>query len=140
MKVKQINRLSIRKSKDGQYSVWTPDGRCWEDRLTLGQAEDFCRETTDFVAYPVTAEDIAYVERYRKKPLSEKEKLRIGIHKKRYVLKDAEICAWYENWDDFCSDWCGIGYTRKQAKELLHGGKGEFMVLPDSEEIIRFAL
>lgn len=31
------------------YSVWTPDNRCLEDRLTLEQAEEFCKETLDFV-------------------------------------------------------------------------------------------
>ncbi len=139
-KIKQINRLVIRYSEAHQYSVWTPDGKCWEDRLALEQAENFCRKNTDFVAYPVDAEDISYVERSRKRQLSDRDKLKIGVHMKHYGLKGVGICAWYEDWDDFCSEWCGIGYTRKQAKELLHGGKGEFMVLPDSEEIIRFAL
>lgn len=31
-------------------SVWTLDGRCWEDGLTLEQAEEFCRDTQDFVS------------------------------------------------------------------------------------------
>ena len=48
-KVKQINNLIIRFEPFFGYSVWTPDGRCWEDRMTLKQAEEYCRETTDFV-------------------------------------------------------------------------------------------
>ena len=48
-KVKQINNLVIRFEPFFGYSVWTPDGRCWEDRMTLKQAEEYCRETTDFV-------------------------------------------------------------------------------------------
>lgn len=48
-KIKQINNLIIRYTKDFQYAVWTPDGRCWEDRLTLEHAEDFCKNTVDFI-------------------------------------------------------------------------------------------
>lgn len=32
-----------------QYSVWTPDKRCLEDRLTLEQAEEYCMDTKDFL-------------------------------------------------------------------------------------------
>lgn len=48
-KIKQINNLTIRYIDEFKYSVWTPDGRCWEDRMTLVQAEEFCRRTTDFI-------------------------------------------------------------------------------------------
>lgn len=47
-KVKQINNLIIRYSEMYQYSVWTPTGICWEDRMTLEQAETFARQTKDF--------------------------------------------------------------------------------------------
>ena len=36
-------------TEEYKYSVWTPDGRCWEDRMTLPVAEEFCRNTKDFV-------------------------------------------------------------------------------------------
>lgn len=49
-RIKQINNLVIRYTEEYQYSVWTPDGRCWEDRMTLEQAEEFCRNTKDFLA------------------------------------------------------------------------------------------
>ena len=64
VRIKQINNLVIYQDvaekvnyfgdlKDnpnyGKCSVWTPDGRCWEDGLSLEQAESFCRETKDFV-------------------------------------------------------------------------------------------
>ena len=49
-KIKQINNLTIRYTEAYQYAVWTPDGRCWEDRMTLEQAEEFCRNTKDFVS------------------------------------------------------------------------------------------
>ena len=48
-KIKQINNWIIRYAELYQYSVWSPDGKCMEDRLTLEQAEEFCRENTDFV-------------------------------------------------------------------------------------------
>lgn len=47
-KIKQINNLIIRYTDEFQYSVWTPFGQCWEDRMTLEQAEEFCRNTKDF--------------------------------------------------------------------------------------------
>lgn len=49
-KIKQINNLIIRYKEDNGYSVWTSKGICWEDRLTLEQAENYCRETLDFVS------------------------------------------------------------------------------------------
>lgn len=48
-RIKQINNLVIRYTEFYKYSVWTPDGRCWADRMTLEQAEDFCKDTKDFV-------------------------------------------------------------------------------------------
>ena len=49
-RVKQINNLIIRYTEAYGYAVWTPNGICLEDRLTLKQAEEFCRETTDFLS------------------------------------------------------------------------------------------
>lgn len=73
--------------------------------------------------------------------VTEKVKQQIEKHVKRYKLT-GEICAWYADWDDFCSDWCNenIGYTKTKARKLLHGGKGEFMYLPDNLGIIRFVM
>lgn len=48
-RVKQINNLIIRYTEIYQYSVWTYEVKCLEDRLTLNQAETFCRETKDFI-------------------------------------------------------------------------------------------
>lgn len=51
------------------------------------------------------------------------------------------ICAWYLDWEDFCSDWCDqSGYTRTQARKLLHGGIGEFQFLPGKKGIIRYVI
>ncbi len=72
--------------------------------------------------------------------LTEGIKSKIEKHAKRYGIKE-EICAWYEDWEDFCSDWCDeIGYTKTEARKLLHGGVGEFMCLPDRFGIVRFVL
>lgn len=64
-RIKQINNLIIKQDTAesiqffnhsstsnpnfGKYSVWTPNGKCWEDGLTLAQAEEFCKETTDYI-------------------------------------------------------------------------------------------
>ena len=48
-KIKQINNLIIRYTEIYQYAVWTKDGRCLDDRLTFEQAEQYCRETKDFI-------------------------------------------------------------------------------------------
>lgn len=63
-KIKQINNLTIYQDTIKQvnyfgnimdnpnfekYSVYTPDGRCLEDRMTLEQAEDLCKNTKDFL-------------------------------------------------------------------------------------------
>lgn len=140
-RVKQINLLTIRYTDAHGYAVWTPDRRCWEDRLSLEQAEDLCRSTTDFVTYQASSADIAYVEKCREHPLSEEDKAWIGRHKKRFHMKGNEICAWYGDWADFCSDWCGkVGCSKMEARARLHGGTGEFMFLSDGSEIIRFAM
>lgn len=80
-------------------------------------------------------EDIDYLSRFLE--LISK----INAHKKRYNLI-GEICAYYSDWKDFCSDWCNppISYTRAEARELLHNKTGEFMILPNKLGIIRFVL
>lgn len=61
-------------------------------------------------------------------------------HCNRYEIKPV-ICAWYDDWEDFCSDWCSenIGYTKTQARKLLHGGKGEFKIF-SNDEIVRLVI
>ena len=50
-KIKQINNLEIRYTEIYQYAVWTKgrEATCLEDRMTLEQAEEFCRDTKDFL-------------------------------------------------------------------------------------------
>lgn len=78
-----------------------------------------------------------YLRQYIK--LTDNLKQKIEAHAARYHIK-AEICAWYSDWEDFCSDWCDIcGYSRTEARKLYHGGIGEFMKLPEGNGIVRFA-
>jgi len=84
-----------------------------------------------------TVEDIVYPEMYPE--LDELKKKKIIAHCNRYGIYP-EICAYYYDWEDFCSDWCDeIGYTRTEAREKLHGGNGEFMIFK-GWGIIRFVL
>lgn len=77
-----------------------------------------------------------YLRQYIK--LTDTIKQKIEAHAARYHIK-AEICAWYSDWEDFCSDWCDIcGYSRTEARKLYHGGIGEFMKLPEGNGIVRF--
>lgn len=66
---------------------------------------------------------------------------KLNKHISRYNLS-GEICAYYSDWEDFCSDWCSeqIGYTRTEAKKLLHNNTGEFMILPCEKGIVRFSI
>ena len=72
-RIKQINNLVITRDEVaiidyfgkavinpnyGKYSVWTPDGRCWEDGLSLEQAEDFCKNTKDFLTRKPKLDDV----------------------------------------------------------------------------------
>lgn len=84
-------------------------------------------------------ESIAYLNGYIN--VTEEIRQKIERHAKRYGIK-AEICAWYQDYKDFCSDWCSesIGYTKTEARKLLHGGIGEFMYLPNELGIVRFAI
>lgn len=82
-------------------------------------------------------ESIEYLE--DKVRLTDILKHKIEAHAKRYGI-EPQICAWYRDWDDFCSDWGAIGYTRTEARRLFHGGIGEFMKLPNNSGIVRFVI
>lgn len=50
----------------------------------------------------------------------------IQRHAKRYGIMPG-ICAWYLDWEDFCSDWCDqCGYTRTQARNCCMEESGNF--------------
>ncbi len=72
--------------------------------------------------------------------IDEKILLSIENHIKKYEIH-SRIVAYYKDWEDFCTDWCGIGYSRAEAKKILYGKNkfpGEFLILPDKKGIIRF--
>ena len=62
----------------------------------------------------------------------------INNHCTKYHLAPI-VCAWYENLEDFFSDWCAIGYTRTEARKILHCGKGEFQTFKNGN-IIRYSI
>ena len=83
-------------------------------------------------------QSIEYLSKYIN--LTEEIKQKIEKHAQRYNI-EAKICAWYADWNDFCTDWCDdCGYTKEEAKQILHGGIGEFMTLSDRCGIIRFVI
>lgn len=80
--------------------------------------------------------NIKYIESCLKRKLVKEELDKIKKHCDKY--NTSQICAWYSDWEDFCSDWCDqIGYSRNEARKLFHGGKGEFKII-DSIGILRF--
>ena len=85
----------------------------------------------------VKRKKIDYPEHYPK--ISENQVDKILKHCKKYNIKP-QVCAYYENWKDFCSDWCDfIGLTKTEAKERLYGEEGEFLIFK-GWGIIRFSL
>lgn len=136
--VKELNRMLIR-TKDGKrFDVYAPrDKQLLAEHLSLDEAEEFCQKHTEYVAYPVSEKSKEYLSRYI--TLTEDLLLAIGKHAMRYVLK-SDICAYYTDLEDFFSDWTGIGYTRTEARVLLHSGMGEFFKLPDNLGYVRFAI
>lgn len=56
--IRQKNNLLIRYTEMYQFAVWTPDGICLEDRLTLKQAEEFCRENRDYCKRKVYVREV----------------------------------------------------------------------------------
>lgn len=148
--VKEINRLLICRSEheEGTYDVWSPRRKdCLKKKLSFEEAVRFCEGTTDYVSMKVSETSSKYLLHAVGEDKLQKVLFLAGKHMLRYCLYDketkkpSEICAWYQDWEDFCSDWCGhLGYTRTEARKLLNGKKGEFMVLPEGLGIIRFAL
>lgn len=75
---------------------------------------------------------------------------RLTENQKQRVIKHCNIenitpciCAWYDDKEDFYSDWCEeIGYSQEDADELLNcnrDNRGEFLIFEDNQ-IIRFSI
>ena len=97
------------------------------------------KEKALFDAYTddVLKDSIDYLSQYIN--VTDDVKRDILKHAQWYRIK-ADVCAWYKGLSDFCSDWCSLGYTVEEAKELLHRGTKEFMYLPNGLGIVRFTI
>ena len=76
------------------------------------------------------------------KRLTEDQKRLLVEHSNKYQI-NPEICAWYDNMEDFYSDWCNINdlnFTKEEARSRFVDGKekGEFKVFSNGE-IVRLA-
>lgn len=111
-------------------TVSDDDMHCWSDKDENGN-------TLHAFGYPLSENSKKYLSQYIE--LSDKTVLAIGKHAMRYALH-TDICAYYKDMEDFFSDWCSIGYSRTEARKLMHGGHGEFMKLPDGLGYIRFVI
>lgn len=69
-----------------------------------------------------------------------KEQVQLIVnHCNDYGIKPV-LCAWYEDMDDFYSDWCDeVGYSQAEADRLFEEGtqSGEFKQFSD-DSIVRF--
>ena len=69
--------------------------------------------------------------------LTEEQKLTVVEHANNFEL-EPNICAWYNDMEDFYSDWVGeLHYTEEEARRLLCENDGEFLCF-DNDTIIRF--
>lgn len=136
--VKEINRQLIRTKDSIHFDIYAPrDKQVLAEQLSYKEAEDYCRKHTEYVAYPVSEKSKEYLSRYI--TLTEELLLAIGKHAMRYILH-GDICAYYTDIEDFMSDWTGIGYTRTEARSLMHEGTGEFFKLPNNLGYVRFTI
>lgn len=130
--------MIIRTQDNIRYNVYAPrDKELLLENVTLDEAEDFCRKTTNYIAYPVSEESRNYLSQYI--TLTDMLLLAIGKHAMRYAIH-GDVCAYYTDLEDFFSDWISIGCTRAEARQILHGGKSEFFKLPNNLGYIRFEL
>ena len=79
---------------------------------------------------------ISQIEDYQNR-LSEEDKVLVIKHCNKYNIAPV-ICAWYEDMNDFYSDWVDeVGYSKDAADLLLLDNPEEFLILPN-KNIIRF--
>ena len=80
--------------------------------------------------------NISQIDDYQKR-LLEKEKEIVIQHCNKYNIAPV-IYAWYEDIEDFYSDWVEeVGYSKEKADSLLLDNPEEFLIFPD-KKIIRF--
>lgn len=81
--------------------------------------------------------EITDIDDYQNR-LDDNQKKTLLRHCNKHNIKP-NICAWYDNWTDFCSDWVDdLGYTKIQARNLLNNKHelGEFKIFKD-KSIVR---
>jgi hypothetical protein len=76
-----------------------------------------------------------------KKQLSEDDKPILIEHCNEHNIPPV-ICAWYDDIDDFYSDWVDeVGYSKKQADDLLRDNKDSYQfVIFNDGRILRLSL
>jgi len=69
--------------------------------------------------------------------LTKEQSDKVIEHCNEYDIKP-NICAWYDNLEDFYSDWCGeLNYSKEEADSLLADNPNEFLTFSDGS-IVRF--
>ena len=118
----EMNQLLIYE-KSEKYSVYSPCNRnCLLQGTCLEMAKEFARHFTKFIALPLSEDSRKYLSRYIE--LTDDILLSIGKHAMRFQIP-CEICAHYTDMEDFFSDWTALGYSRTEARKLMHGGIGD---------------
>lgn len=70
--------------------------------------------------------------------LTDEQTEKVVAHANAFGI-DPNICAWYDDMDDFYSDWCDeIGYSKEEADALMCNNPDEFLTFEDGS-IARFA-
>ncbi len=78
--------------------------------------------------------EISNIDDYRNR-LTEKQKVLLLRHSNKYNIAPV-ICAWYDDMDDFYSDWVDqIGYTKTTARKMMKENRDEFKTFSDGSII-----
>jgi len=78
--------------------------------------------------------DTSHIDDYQNRLTPEQENLLVE-HSNNYDI-EPNICAWYEDMDDFFEAWEEVGYDESDAENLLAETQGEFLEF-DNGTIIR---
>jgi hypothetical protein len=77
------------------------------------------------------------IDDYQSK-LSDKDKITLIEHCNTNDIQP-NICAWYDDMNDFYSDWVDeVGYSKENADKLLHNESDQFLIFQDGR-ILRLA-
>ena len=79
-KIRQINNFIIRYTELHQYSVWTPNDKCWKANLTLEQAIELCENNKQLLKEYIVAKQVELIEKIVEHPLGKK-----NIYKRTWI-------------------------------------------------------